>query len=652
MEQDFKRRFFITLPLTGATMLLSPHIQMWLGISIDFPFRDVALFFLGTVIVVYGGTPFFKAALGEVRIKNYGMMTLVALAISVGYLLSVAATFLFPGESLYWEIATLISVFLLGHYLEMRAVRGATGALAALARLIPATAHVIRDGRIVDLPTEKVRKGDRLLVKPGEKVPIDGVVIKGAGAVNESMITGESFPVMKKNGDTVIGGTINTDGSLTIEVARTGNETVVFQIMQLIKQAQSTKPDVQYMADRAAKVLTFVAVFTGVFTLLFWLFIVPKGIVFAVTLAVSVIVIVCPHALGLAIPIVTTITSEIAARRGILIRDMKGLEALRRVTAVVFDKTGTLTEGKFGVTDVIVDKKSSYTEHALLQLTAAVESHSEHPIALGIVQYAKRKRISVVPAERFMSYPGKGAEGAVRNKDILVGNAPLMRERKIKDPSGMLEKFESTSKVLIYVAIGGSIAGVIGLADTVRKEAKTTVRILRRKKIRTVMITGDRRAVAHDIGKQLGIQDIVAEVLPQDKVRAVKKLQKQGEVVAMVGDGVNDAPVLTQANVGIAIGAGTDVAAASADIVLMRSNPTDVLRLLAISDASHRKTLENLWWAGGYNILAIPAAAGAFSQWGIYLRPEWAAMLMSASSIIVVINALLLRQKKSYTYIS
>lgn len=643
MEQDFKRRFFITLPLTLATVLASPHIQMWLNISVDFPYREWVLLALGTIIVAYGGLPFFKAAFSEIKTKSYGMMTLVALAITVGYSFSVAATFLFPGESLYWEIATLISVFLFGHYLEMRAVRGATSALSKLAKLIPPTAHVIKNGKIIDAPTEQVQVEDRVLVKPGEKIPVDGTVLRGESSVNEAMVTGESQPVIKRKGDTVIGGTINGDGSLTVKVMKTGQETVLAQITELIQQAQTTKPNVQYFADRAAKLLTFIAVFVGVTTFLFWLFIIPKGAILAATLAVSVIVIACPHALGLAIPVVTIIASEVAARAGVLIRDMRGLEILRRVTCVVLDKTGTLTEGKFGVTDVINNSESRVQNSGLLSLAAAVESHSQHPIAEGIVQFAKKKKIAIPPVEQFISYPGRGAEGIVRKRRILVGNASLMREKKVKDPGKTLTRYDTTTKALVYIAIDKKIIGVIGVSDIIRKEAKDVVKILKNRGIKSILLTGDRKAVGEDVGQQLGVDHVIAEVLPQDKVLEIKRLQKAGEIVAMVGDGVNDAPALTQANVGIAIGAGTDVAAASADIVLMQNNPQDILRLLVLSETTNSKMMQNLWWAGGYNILAIPAAAGVFLPFGIALRPEWAAILMSASSIIVVFNALQLR---------
>ncbi|MCL5019391.1 MAG: heavy metal translocating P-type ATPase [Patescibacteria group bacterium] len=669
MEKDFRRRFFITLPLVLLTMLLSPMIQMWLRISIDFPYREFVLFLIGTVIFIYGGIPFFKASKGEIKTGNYGMMTLVALAITVGFTFSVAATFLFPGESLYWEIATLISVFLFGHWLEMRAVRGATGALAELAKLIPPTAHLIKGKEIIDVKTEELEKGNRILVKPGEKIPIDGVVIDGESSVNESMVTGESRPISKKAGDKVIGGTINQDGSLTIEVAKTGSETAIAQIMKLIREAQESKPNVQHLADRAANVLTFVAIIAGVTSFVVWFFIFPHGAVFAATLAVSAIVVACPHALGLAIPTVTTITSTLGAKNGILIKDMKGLEIARKINYVVFDKTGTLTKGEFGITGILsvgdsnlfaseLASKAASNMHSLhksksppsfsvnlLELAAAVEVHSQHSIATGIVNEAKNKKIKIPEVKNFKSYPGKGASGKVGDKEVIVGNKKLMEELGIKNHEEIGSE-KTKAKTPVYVAVDKKMAGVILLADMVREEAKGAIKRLREMGIKSAMLTGDTKDVAEEVGEELGIDTVFAEVLPDDKVNKVKELQKSGNIVAMVGDGVNDAPSLTQSHVGIAIGAGTDVAIESASIVLMKDDPLDVVKAISLSRKTNTKMIQNLIWATGYNVFAIPLAGGALYSFGILLRPEWAALLMSASSIIVVFNALLLRREK------
>lgn len=668
LEQDFKKRFLVTLPIVLVVILLSENIQKWLGISIDFVGRQPLLFLLGTFIFVFGGLPFFKGARQELSTKNFGMMTLVALAITVGYTFSVAATFLFPGESLYWEIATLISVFLLGHWLEMRSIRGTTGALSELAKLIPATAHKIKSKvELVDIATAELAKGDQVLVKPGEKIPIDGVVIDGESEVVESMITGESAPIGKKKGDKAIGGTLNQDGSLTIEVIKTGSETVIAQIMDLIRLAQSTKPKVQELADRAANYLTIVAIIVGSVTFLYWFFINPQGTVFAATLAVAVVVVACPHALGLAIPTVTTITSTLAARNGFLIKDMKGLEIARKLDYVVFDKTGTLTKGEFGVVDVILRPKAeesqsksakpkgsfAYAQDDILALAAAVEIHSQHSIAQGIVNEAKAKGAKIPKVSSFKSYPGRGARGQVNDKEVVVGNKRLMEEEGVQMVSdkGLVANGQGqmANKVgtVVYVAINKKLLGAIVLSDLIRDESYDAIKKLKQMGIKTAMLTGDKKDVADKVAKELKIDTVFAEVLPEDKVNKVKELQNKGHVVAMVGDGVNDAPSLTQAHLGIAIGAGTDVAVESAEIVLMKNDPRDVVKAISLSRKTNAKMAQNLIWATGYNILAIPTAAGLFyKSIGVLLRPEWAAVLMSASSIIVVFNALLLRREK------
>jgi len=644
MEQEFKKRFFITLPFVLLTMLLSPNIQMWLGFQLIFPGRELVLFLIGTFIFIFGGIPFFKSAKGELSSKNPQMMTLVAFAITVGYIFSVAATFLFPGESLYWEIATLISVFLLGHWLEMRAVRGATGALAELAKLIPPAAHLLKDGKVIDVKTSDIKLNDVILVKPGEKIPIDGIVIDGESSVNESMITGESRPINKKKGDKVIGGTINQDGALTIKVAKTGADTAVSQIMKLIQNAQASKPNVQHLADRAAGILFYIAVSVGTLTFISWLFIFPQGAVFAATAAVAVVVVACPHALGLAIPTVTTITSTLGAKNGILIREMKGLEIARKIDYVVFDKTGTLTKGEFGVDEVKRIPSSKLSENEFLSLASAIEVKSQHSIAQGIVNEAKKRKVTIPEVANFKSYPGKGASGKVNNKTILIGNKTLLLDSNIKiDDSASLAK----DKTPVFVAIDNVFAGVIYLADIIRPESIEAINKLHAMGLKTAMLTGDTKDVASVVGKQLKVDTIFAQVLPNDKVNKIKELQSNGHIVAMVGDGVNDAPSLTQAHVGIAIGAGTDVAVESADIVLMKNNPLDVVKAISLSRKTNSKMVQNLAWATGYNIFAIPLAAGVlYPTFGVLLRPEWAAILMSASSIIVVFNALLLRRAK------
>lgn len=632
MEESFKRRFFVTIPFVLIILVLSPKIQEWFRFSIDFAGKDLIIFLLTSVIVWWAGLPFYQMALGEIKAKKYGMMALVSLAVLSGYFFSVAATFLFPGESLYWEISTLVLAFLLGHWIEMRAVRGATGALSELARLIPATAHLI-DGR--DVKTEELKKGDLILVKPGEKVSIDGMVKEGESAVNESMITGESNPVAKKAGSQVIGGTINTDGSLTVEVTRTGEETAIAQIMELIRQAQETKPDVQKLADKAASYLTFTALTVGIGTFLFWFFISPQGAIFAATLAISVIVIACPHALGLAIPTVTIITTTLASKNGILIKDMRALELARKLDYIVLDKTGTLTEGKFGVTGGVDDE--------ILALAASVEAHSQHPIAQGIVEEAKKRKLKIKAVKNFKSYPGKGATGEVDGKKIIVGNEALMQDLGFKIDDLRIRKITGT---VVYVGVDGKAGEAIMLEDVIRPESKQAIEAFGRMGIKVAMLTGDNEAVARSVAEKLGIDTYFAKVLPENKVSKIRELQRNGKIVAMVGDGVNDAASLTQAHIGIAIGAGTAVAVESAEIVLMKNNPLDVVKAISLSRKTNVKMVQNLAWAAGYNIITIPMAAGVFSKFGILLRPEWAAILMSASSVIVVFNALLLKREE------
>ena len=644
MEQDFKRRFFIAIPLTVTVLLLSPQIQNWFGYSIDFLGINLVIFFLASIIVFYNGWPFYVMAKGEIKTRAYGMMTLVTLAVLSGYFFSVAATFIFDGKSLYWEVATLVLAFLFGHWVEMRAVRGATGALAELAKLIPLSAHKLVGKDVIDVQTEELIIGDKLLIRPGEKVPIDAVVVEGESSVNESMITGESNPVSKKKDDEVIGGTINNDGSLTVVVMNTGEKTAVAQIMKLIQEAQETKPPVQKLADSAAKYLTFVALTVGISTFLFWFFISPQGAIFAGTLAITVIVIACPHALGLAIPTVTTITTSLAAKNGILIRDMRAAEIARKLNYIVFDKTGTLTQGKFGVSEII--SSQGVSEKELLSLSASVEQSSQHPIAAGIVDKAKSEKIKFETTKDFKSFPGKGAEGKVRGDMIIVGNKVLMTEKKIElnDVKAKTQLLEKSGKTFVYVAKNNKLAGVIALEDLVREESKEIIESLKGLGIKTAMLTGDIEAVAVSVAEKLGIDTVFAEVLPEDKVNKIKELQNKGNIVAMVGDGVNDAASLTQAHVGIAVGAGTDVAIESAEIVLVKDDPRDVVKAIKLSQKTNTKMKQNLAWAAGYNLLAMPIAAGILFPFGILLRPEWGALIMSASSVIVVVNALSLRR--------
>lgn len=643
MADDFRRRFLITLPLTLLILVLSPQIQKWLGINIIFSGLNYLLLLLGTAIIYYGGKPFFQAAKEELLSKNWGMMTLVSLALSAGYLFSIASVIFFPGESLWWEISTLTSVFLLGHWLEMRAVVGTGGALKELAKLIPTQAHRIVKIKgkeiIVEVETDSLQKGDIILVRPGEKIPADGIVTEGESFVNESMITGESVPVSKRQGYEVIGGAINNDGSLTIRVTKTGADSAISQIMELIRQAQDTKPSVQKLADKAANWLTVVAIVVSSLTFVYWLFINPSGVVFAATLAISVIVIACPHALGLAIPTVTTITTSLAAKNGILIRDMKGLEIARRLDYIVLDKTGTLTKGEFGISKII--KLSDLSENKILELAASIETRSEHSIAKGIVKAAENLKLNLPSIKNFKAVPGKGASATIGSSQVVVGNLEMMREVNVKVPGKVGE-----IGTIVYVVQDKKAVGIIVLDDEVRTESKSAIEALHKLGIKVAMLTGDKRAIAEKVGKELGMDTVFAEVLPEDKVKKVKELQNQGYVVGMVGDGVNDAPSLAQAHVGIAIGAGTSVAIESAEIVLVKSSPLDIVKVIVLSKKVDAKMKQNLAWATGYNVLAIPAAAGVFFPLGIVLRPEWGALLMSVSSVLVVANAMILKKAK------
>jgi Cu2+-exporting ATPase len=639
MAEDFKRRFFVVLPLTIVVLSLSPQIQQWFGYSLEFAGRKLILFIVGSTIAFYGGKPFFEAAKDELKSRNWGMMTLVSLAITAGYFFSLAATFLFRGESLWWEISTLVLVFLFGHWVEMRAVLGTGGTLKELAKLIPPKTHKLVGGVVKNIKTEDLKKGDLVLIKPGEKLPADGIVTKGGSSVNESMITGESKPINKKKGDEVIGGTINNDGSLTVKVTKIGSESALNQIVDLIHLAQETKPSVQKLADKAANWLTIIAIVVGSATFIYWMFVNPIGVVAAVTFAITVIVITCPHALGLAIPTVTTITTSIAAKNGILIRDMKGLEIAQKLDYIVFDKTGTLTMGQFGVSNVI--PLNNLKEIDILKIAAAVEIHSEHSIARGIVEEMKKRGISFKKASNFKAVAGKGVKATLQKSNVILGNIEMLKKEKVYvDP----EQRVTDVGTIVYVAKDNTLLGSIILDDEVRAESKRTIDTLHDMDIKVAMLTGDKKEVANKVGKTLGLDRVFAEVLPEDKVGKIRQLQDKGFTVAMVGDGINDAPSLTQAHLGVAIGAGTSVAIESAEIVLVKDNPLDMVNVINLSKKTGVKMKQNLAWATGYNALAIPAAAGVFSSFGLILEPQWGALLMSASSVIVVANALLLKR--------
>ena len=645
MVADFRRRFWISLVITIPILLLSPMIRVFLGLEtvISFPEESYVLFVLSTAIFFYGGYPFLKGIYDELKSKSPGMMTLIALAITIAYIYSSAVVFGVTGEVFFWELATLIDVMLLGHWLEMRSIMAASSALEELARLMPSQAHkVMPDGNTKEVPLNELVQGNKVLVKPGEKIPADGKVVEGESSVTEAMLTGESAPVPKIAGAIVIGGSVNSEGSITVEVQRTGKDSYLSQVTALVRKAQESKSRTQNLADRAALWLTIIAISVGTITLFSWLFIAHREFVFALSRMVTVMVITCPHALGLAIPLVVSVSTSISAKSGLLIKNRDGFEQARKVSAVLFDKTGTLTKGEFGVTDVItLNGKMDVKE--ILKYAASVETHSEHPIARGIVASAG----DTFPVEGFKSIPGKGAEGKVKGKYVKAVSPGYLKENNIELNDGRIEELSSQGKTVIYVLIDGELTGAIALADIIRPESKEAISKLKEMGIRCMMITGDNKRVAKWVAGEIGLDEYFAEVLPDKKAEKVKEIQSRGLMVAMTGDGVNDAPALAQADVGIAIGAGTDVAVATADVVLVRSNPLDLVSIIKLSRATYRKMLQNLGWATGYNAFAIPLAAGVAYGAGIQLDPAAGAALMALSTIIVAINARFLKVEKA-----
>ncbi len=644
MVADFRKRFWISLLLTIPILLLSPMIQEFLGLGTIFQFTGslYLTFILSSIVFFYGGYPFLKGIWDELRKGQPGMMTLIALAISVAYFYSAAVVFGLSGKMFFWELATLIDIMLLGHWIEMKSVMGASRALEELAKLMPSEAHKLEgNGAVVDVPVDTLRPGDRVLIKPGEKVPVDGVVVQGETSVNEAMLTGESKPVTKKVGSKVIGGAINGEGSIIVEVERTGKESFLSQVIELVREAQESKSKTQDLANRAAFWLTLIAITGGAITLFTWLFVMGKDFAFALERTVTVMVITCPHALGLAVPLVVAVSTAISARNGLLIRNRAAFEAARNIQAILFDKTGTLTQGKFGVTDVVLFD-NSITENQLVTLAAGVEAHSEHPIAKGIVQSAEE----IPEVSEFKAIPGKGARGKVDGKEVYVVSPGYLREKGIPFDEKKIANLSAQGKTVVFVLVDTRLMGAIALADMVRPESKVAIQRLKEMGIRTMMITGDNQQVARWVAEELGLDEYFAEVLPHEKAEMVKKVQARGLTVAMTGDGVNDAPALAQADVGIAIGAGTDVAVETADIVLVRSNPLDVVAIIGLAKATYKKMVQNLVWATGYNAFAIPLAAGVLYKYGILLSPAMGAVLMSLSTVIVAINARFLKVEK------
>jgi Cu2+-exporting ATPase len=645
-EQMFRRRFWISLVLSIPVLVFSPTLQDWLGYAAPtFPGSEWITPIFAVIVFLYGGIPFLQMAVPELRNRKPGMMTLISLAISVAFVYSLASLFL-PGQTgFFWELVTLIDIMLLGHWIEMRSVRQASGALNELAKLMPDTAErVLPDGDTEEVPVSELQQGDLVLVRPGASVPADGDIEEGESEVNESMITGESKPVPKEPGSEVIGGTINGDGSLRVRVTATGDDTALAGIMRLVDEAQQSKSDTQILADKAAGWLFYVALAVAVLTAVAWILAVGFDVEVIARVA-TVLVIACPHALGLAVPLVVAITTSMAASNGVLVRDRLALEEAREIDTVIFDKTGTLTEGRFGVVDMAT--ANSMDEEQALALTAAVEGDSEHTIARGIRRAAEERELSLPRVSDFEAIKGRGVQASRDGHQVHVGGPRLLEMLELDVPKPLTsfrEEAQAKGQSVVYLVQEKQVAAAFALADVIRPESKGVVDRLHDMGVEVAMLTGDSEAVAKTVADELGIDHYFAEVLPEHKDQKVQQLQNEGKRVAMVGDGVNDAPALTRADVGIAIGSGTDVAVESAGIILVKSNPMDVVSVVELSRASYRKMLQNLWWAAGYNIVALPLAAGVLAPLGILLSPAVGALLMSLSTVIVAINAQLLRR--------
>ena len=645
--EDFKKRFLACLILTVPVLVLSPQIQGFLGVRPLLGDRAdlLVLFILSSVIYFYGGSPFLKGLVHEARRLQPAMMTLIGIAISVAYVYSAAVVFGLPGMDFFWELATLIDVMLLGHWLEMRSVERAAGALEELVKLMPSLAGRVReDGSIEEVPVESLKKEDRVLVRPGEKVPIDGVVVEGRTTVDESMLTGESRPVQKDEGSQVIGGMINGESAVTIQVTRTGEDTYLSQVILMVRRAQESKSRVQALSDRAAYWLTLVSLSVGGGTLAVWL-ILGQDFVFALARMVTVMVITCPHALGLAVPLVVAVSATLAAGNGLLISDRAAFERGRDIDAVVFDKTGTLTQGRFAVTDVLPE--SGWEPDDVLHIAASLESHSEHPIARAIIDEAGRRGLKLAGPQDFRIIPGRGAQARLDDRMIRVVSPGYLEEKGYEAGRGLMDAVSAEGRTTVFVIADERVIGALQLADTVRPESGEALSSLKGMGLKVMMLTGDSLPAAKRVADELALDEYFAEVLPHEKAQKIRDIQAQGMRVAMVGDGVNDAPALAVADLGVAIGAGTDVAVESGDVVLVRSDPRDVYSILKLARASYSKMLQNLFWATGYNVIAIPLAAGVLAPLGFVLPPAAGALAMSISTVIVAINAQLLWRMKA-----
>ena len=640
MVKDFRKRFWVSLIITIPILFFSPMIQDFFGYDYLLPGNPYFLFALSSFVYFWGAWPFLKGFYGEMKTKGAGMMTLISMAISVAYFYSTATVFGLKGEDFFWELSTLIVIMLLGHWLEMKSVLGASKALQLLVSMLPSEAHKVVGDKIEDVKLDDLMKDDIILIKPGEKIPADGIITEGSSYLNESMLTGESKPVKKGLDDKVIGGSINGNSTLKVKVEHTGKDSYLNKVIKMVDEAQRTKSKMQNLSDRAAKWLTYIALIIGFGTLAVWLAL-GFPFVYALERMVTVMVIACPHALGLAIPLVVAISTAVSAQNGLLIRNRTAFEESRKISALLFDKTGTLTKGDFGVTR-IESVNDTYSTAEILRLSSALEQSSEHPIAVGIIKKVKADNVAIPKPEKFNAITGKGVEADVEGKQVKVVSPGYLRDEKIAIPE---DAYSDAAETVVFVLIDGKLAGYIALSDEIRPESAGAIQTFKKNNIKVYMATGDNEKTAKAVSDKLGLDGYYAEVLPHQKVEIVQELQGKGEFVAMTGDGVNDAPALAQANVGVAVGSGSDIAAETADIILVNSNPKDIANLILFGKATYGKMIQNLIWATGYNVVAIPLAAGVFYASGFVLGPAVAAVFMSLSTIIVAINAQLLKRK-------
>ncbi len=643
MIDDFRKRFYVTLILTIPVLILSPMIQQWFRFNTSFNGSTYILFALSTIVFFYGGLPFLKGIVEELKQKAPGMMTLIAVAITAAYAYSVATVFGLQGMDFFWELCTLILIMLLGHWLEMKSIAGASRELELLVQLMPSDAHMIMGEMIHEVKTDSLKEGDLILIKPGEKVAADGIITEGESYLNESMLTGESVPVKRQKGEKVIAGSLNGNGSLKIKISHASKDSYLSGVIKLVNDAQREKSKTQLLADKAAQILTIIALVAGLATFLFWWLIAKETSVFALERMVTVIVICCPHALGLAVPLVVAISTSLSAKNGLLIKNRTAFENARKITTIIFDKTGTLTFGKFEVVRIKA-LQPNLDEREVVRIAAALEQNSEHPIATGIISKANELSIAIPSVNDFKALTGKGIEAMVDGKDIKVVSPGYLKENNIT----MLENYSVTfAETIVFLIINNELAGYIALADKIRPESANAIKTLHANGIKSILLTGDNAKVARSVSDELKMDGFFAEVLPHQKLEKIKELQSKGEFVAMTGDGVNDAPALAQADIGIAVGSGSDIAAETAGIILVNSNPNDIVSLILFGKATYKKMIQNLIWATSYNIIALPLAAGVLYKWDIMLSPAAGAVLMSLSTIVVAINAKMLKVRSA-----